>query len=135
MNKFLGYILGIDTPSGASIVSIETVPMYLAFLIAVLVCIALIIISIRLYQAEQIKLPAKIKTLAICSRFAAIFAFAMLFFQPLSCNLKLKGTRPSPNILILDDSLSMLSRDTRTQVDDLPEPKPLLARLRLLIPL
>ena len=78
MNKFLGYILGIDTPSGASIVSIETVPMYLAFFLSILAGVTLFIISIRLYQAEQIKLPPRIKIFALCSRLAAIFAFSML---------------------------------------------------------
>ena len=134
MNKFLGYILGIDTPSGASIVSIETAPMYLAFFLSVLAGIALFVFSIRLYRAEQIKLPSRIKTLAICSRFAAIFAFCMLFFQPLSCNLKLKGTRPSPNLLILDDSLSMQSRDTRTQVDDVARAEALVGKITLADP-
>ena len=134
MNKFLGYILGIDTPSGASIVSIETVPMYLALFLSVLACVTLFIISIRLYRAEQIKLPTRIQTFALCSRFAAIFAFSMLFFQPISCNLKLKGTRPSPNLIILDDSLSMQSRDSRTQADDIARAESLVGKITLADP-
>ena len=134
MNKFLGYILGIDTPSGASIVSIETVPMYLALFLSVLACVTLFIISFRLYRAEQIKLPIRIQTFALCSRFAAIFAFSMLFFQPISCNLKLKGTRPSPNLLMLDDSLSMQSRDSRTQADDIARAESLVGKITLADP-
>lgn len=134
MNKFLGYILGIETPSGSSMVSIETVPMYFSFILAALSGIALLIISLRLYRAEQIKLPSRIKAFAICSRFAAIFAFCMLFFQPLSCNLKLKGTRPSPNILILDDSLSMQSRDNRIQPDDISRAEALVGKITIAEP-
>ena len=134
MNKFLGYILGIETPSGSSMVSIETVPMYFSFILAALSVIALLIISLRLYRAEQIKLPSRIKAFAICSRFAAIFAFCMLFFQPLSCNLKLKGTRPSPNILILDDSLSMQSRDNRIEPDDISRAEALVGKITIAEP-
>ncbi|GEM_PF-307588 len=134
MNQILSYILGIDAPSGATFVSLEPMPVYSLIIIALIASALFLTFSFRLYRAEQIKLPNRIQIYALLSRSAAIFAFSMLFFQPLSCNLKLNGSRQSPNILILDDSLSMQSRDTRILTEDIERAEALVGKFPSLEP-